>query len=86
MPHSTEVAGRIRTLAVEYVELVDQMRGGQYDDEDAYRYLSSQRTLVHDDLIALTGVTERKEMYGYCRELLRGRQGSGALDDFSQYE
>ncbi len=92
MLHSPEVAGRIRTLAGEYVELVDQMRGGQYEDEDededeeAYRHLSSQRTLVHDELIHLTGVAERKAMYGYCRELLRDRQGSGERDGFSQSE
>lgn len=86
MLHSPEVAGRIHTLAAEYVELVDQMRGGQYDDDEAYRHLSSQRTLIHDELIQLTGVTERKAMYRYCRELLRGRQGSGERDGFPQSE
>jgi hypothetical protein len=64
------IQGRIRTLAAEYVELVDQMRSGQYADDEEYRTLSSQRSLVHDDLIALTGVTERPAMYGYCRTLL----------------
>ena len=61
---------RIRALAAEYVELVDLMRAGQHADDEEYRTLSSQRSLVHDDLITLTGVTERPAMYGYCRALL----------------
>lgn len=68
-------AARIKTLAAEYVELVDMMRGGQYADDDEYRQLSSQRTLTHDELIRLTGVTERKAMYGHCRALLAGESG-----------
>lgn len=66
---------RVHTLAAEYVELVDMMRGGQYADDDEYRQLSSQRTLTHDELIRLTGVTDRKAMYGYCRALLAGELG-----------
>lgn len=65
-----EEAARIRVLAAEYVELVDMMRNGQYADAEEYRALSSQRTLVHDELIRMTGLTERKAMYGYCRALL----------------
>jgi len=66
---------RIRTLAAEYVELVDIMRGGQYADDEEYRQLSSQRTLTHDELIRLTGITERKAMYNHCRTLLAGEIG-----------
>lgn len=68
--HDEQVANRIATLAAEYVAFVDAMRGGQYTDEEEYRILSSQRTLVHDELIRLTGVTERSAMYGYCRRVL----------------
>jgi hypothetical protein len=68
-----ELAARIAALAADYVALVDTMRGGQYADEDEYRTLSSQRTVVHDELIRLTGLEERPAMYGYCRDLLAGR-------------
>jgi hypothetical protein len=68
--HEDEAA-RVRILATEYIELVDIMRSGQYDG-DEYRHLSSQRTLTHDELIRLTGLTDRKAMYGYCRSLLAG--------------
>lgn len=61
---------RIRALAEEYVTLVDLMRQGQYADDAEWRQLSSQRSLVHDELITLTGLLERPAMYGYCRELL----------------
>jgi hypothetical protein len=60
----------IVVLAEEYVELVEAMRSGQYDGDAEYRSLSSQRSLVHDRLIALTGITDRPAMYGYCRALL----------------
>ena len=60
----------IVVLAEEYVELVEAMRAGQYDGEDAYQWVSSQRGLVHDAPIALTGLTDRPAMYGYCRDLL----------------
>jgi hypothetical protein len=67
---SDDAAAGLRVLAAEYVELVDVMRNGQYVDAEEYRALSSQRTLVHDELIRLTGITERNAMYGYCRALL----------------
>lgn len=67
-----DVRGRTRALAEEYVSLVDAMRGGHYADADEWRQLGSQRTLVHDELIALTGVAERSRMYAHCRAILRG--------------
>jgi hypothetical protein len=30
--------------------------------------------LIHDELIRLTGVEDRRAMYSYCRNLLAGRQ------------
>ena len=56
-----EREGRLRALAEEYCQLVEQMRSGQYDG-DGYRALSSQRTVVHDELIALTGRTDRSKL------------------------
>ncbi|HEU5014273.1 MAG TPA: hypothetical protein VFT66_17245 [Roseiflexaceae bacterium] len=60
----------IRILAEEYVALVDAMRNGDYADDEEWRRLSSDRALVHDELIMLTGLTERHQMYAYCRNLL----------------
>ncbi|MCG8347080.1 MAG: hypothetical protein MI924_04795 [Chloroflexales bacterium] len=61
---------RIQILAAEYVALVDMMREGRYTDDAEWRQLASARTLVHNELIALTGITERKAMYAHCRNLL----------------
>lgn len=68
-------AVRIRILAAEYVELVELMREGQFADDEEYRQLSSQRTLTHDELIRITGLADRKAMYGYCRQLLAANIG-----------
>lgn len=69
-PLSTDEHQRLLALAGEYVELVEAMREGRYADDEEYRQLSSQRTVVHDELIQLTGLEERPAMYGYCRRLL----------------
>lgn len=63
----------LHTLAAEYVDLVTQMRSGQYTDDAERRELSSQRTLVHDELLRLTGRTrDDTDMYLFCRALLAG--------------
>jgi hypothetical protein len=64
---------RLRTLAKEYIALVDAMRGGQYADTDEYQRLSADRTLVHDELLWLTGMTRRDDMDSHCRGLLAKR-------------
>jgi hypothetical protein len=61
---------RLRLLAEEYVSYVEAMRNGQYADSDEWQQLSSARMLVHDDLLRLTGMTRRDDMYRYCREVL----------------
>ena len=61
---------RLQALAEEYVAYVDAMRGGQYADSDEWQRLSSERTLVHDELLQLTGMTRRDDMYAYCRAVL----------------
>jgi hypothetical protein len=83
---SQENRARVRVLAEEYVMLVEQMRSGQYDGDEEYRVLSGQRTLVHDELLLLTGRTrEDTDMYAYARAIVAGeavpppdgRQGRG---------
>lgn len=69
-PLSTDENQRLLVLASEYVELVEAMREGRYADDEEWRQLSSQRTVVHDELIQLTGLEERPAMYGYCRQVL----------------
>ncbi|KPV50813.1 hypothetical protein SE17_24735 [Kouleothrix aurantiaca] len=61
---------RLRTLAEEYVALVEAMHGGQYADMDEYARLSADRTLVHDELLQLTGMTRSDDMYRHCKALL----------------
>lgn len=68
---SNETESRALALAAEYWQIVDAMRSGEYDGSEEHRELSAQRTVLHDELIALTGVTDRKAMYGHCRDLLR---------------
>jgi hypothetical protein len=60
---------RILLLAHDYVQIVEQMRQGVYTDMQEWAQLAAERTLIHDELIALTGVTERKMMYAHCRTL-----------------
>ena len=75
-----ETTARMRTLAAEYIALVELMRGGQYADAEEWQALSSQRMLTHDALIRLTGVTDRPAMYGYCRALLAGEVSPTAAE------
>lgn len=42
----------------------------RYADDAEWRVLSSERSLVHDELIAMTGLVERSGMYAYGPELL----------------
>ena len=65
-----ETTSRLYTLAAEYIALVEAMRGGQYADSDEWQRLSADRTLVHDELLQLTGMTRRDDMYRHCRTLL----------------
>jgi hypothetical protein len=46
------------------------MRGGQFADSSEYEKLSSERTVTHDELLRITGMTRRDDMYHYCRNLL----------------
>jgi hypothetical protein len=68
-----ETKAHLRTLAEEYVAVVDAMHGGQFADSDEYQRLSADRTLVHDELLRLTGMTRKNDMYRYCRTLLEQR-------------
>ena len=66
----SEQATHLRSLAEEYVTFVETMRSGQYNNSDEWQRLSGDRTLVHDELLRLTGMTRRDDMYHNCRELL----------------
>lgn len=68
---NAEEQGRLRTLAEEYVTLVREMRNGQRDS-DEWQRLSADRTLVHDELLMLTGMTRRDDMYRFCCDMLAG--------------
>jgi hypothetical protein len=46
------------------------MREGQYDVDQEYYILASQRRLVYDELIALTRLTDRQAIVRVLRELL----------------
>ena len=65
-----EKTGRLRTLAEEYVVLVEAMRGGQHADMEEYNRLSADRTLVHNELLQLTKMTRKDDMYRHCKALL----------------
>ena len=65
-----ETKARLRSLAEEYTVFVDMMRSGRYADSDEYQRLSADRTLVHDELLRITGMTRRNDMYSFCRDLL----------------
>jgi hypothetical protein len=62
---------RMRTLAEEYIALVDAMRQGQYSDAAERQILSSQRSVVHDQLIALIGLTDRPAMDAFAARCWR---------------
>lgn len=55
---SDEAAARIHVLAEEYIALVEAMQRGEYTDMEEWQRMSSERTLIHDELISRTGVTD----------------------------
>lgn len=57
----------LHSLCVEYVELVDSMRGGMHDDHHA---LDSQRQITHNQLLEITGLTRADDMYLYAKQVL----------------
>lgn len=66
---------RLRSLAEEYTVFVEMMRSGQYADSDEWQRLSADRTLVHDELLRMTGMTRRDDMYRYCKTVLAAPGG-----------
>lgn len=61
----------LKSLASEYLELCRLMKSGQFDG-DEYRELSSQRALIHDELIRVLGDDYARpfDMKSHCRALL----------------
>jgi hypothetical protein len=72
----TQTHGRLVALAEEYVGYVEAMRTGQFADDEEWRRLSSERTLVHDELLQMTGMTRKDDMYVFCRNLLADRRSA----------
>lgn len=68
----TEREQRLRTLAHEYLGYINLMAMPDLSAADR-QYLSAQRTIVHDELIAITGLARPFDMAGYCADLLAGR-------------
>lgn len=77
---SPDVQARILILAAEYVALVEAMQCGQHADEGEWQALSSERTTTHDELIRLTGITDRRAMYPHCRALLAEQRAALPVD------
>jgi len=63
---------RLIDLARDYLNYIALMAMPDIRSED-WRYLSAQRTIVHDELIALTGLARPFDMARYCHDLLAGR-------------
>ena len=68
----TDKEQRLHTLAHEYLNYIQLMAMPDIQPED-HSHLSAQRTIVHDELIALTGLARPFDMATYCADLLSGR-------------
>lgn len=64
--------GRLFLLAEEYTTLVEAQRSGEHDETE-YNAIGSQRTVVHNELLWLTGLTRETDMYHWCRMILSNR-------------
>ena len=64
------------SLCAEYVQLVDAMRHGRYSDTEL-RELDSQRQTTHNQLIDVTRLTPRDDMYRYAKAVLLAAQAEG---------
>lgn len=63
---------RLMTLAQDYINTINLMAYTDITPEDR-RTLSADRTILHDELIALTGKARPFDMKTYCANLLSGR-------------
>jgi hypothetical protein len=65
---------RIDALCIEYLFYCYHM-DGHVETQEEYKYMSAQRTLVHDELLSLTGLTrENTHMPSWARERLQERR------------
>ena len=51
-------------MAREYVEIVDAVLNGQYDD---LRAIDSHRLVLHEQILRYTGLTRATDMYRWCK-------------------
>ena len=57
------------SLCEEYVQLVNDMRSGQYTIAEI-RQLDSQRQVTHNELCRITGLDPSDDMYAYAKAVL----------------
>ena len=68
------------TLLKEYVDVVDAMGSGQYTTEET-RTLDSERILLHDRILEITGLTRETDMYRHARDEMHRARALGYLRD-----
>ena len=62
------------SLCQEYVELVDNMRSGNFSLEEI-RQLDSQRQTTHYELCRITSKSHDEDMYTYARAVVLAARG-----------
>lgn len=64
------------SLCEEYVQLVNDMRSGQYTTEEI-RQLDSQRQVTHNQLLQIIGMDRSDDMYAYAKAVLLAARAGG---------
>lgn len=70
-----EEQSRLLSLCREYILLVDMMRGRYYEDGDEHMRMGVERIVLQDELIRMTGLTDRRKMYSYCKSVIKKSGG-----------
>ena len=69
---------RVLSLCIEYTNLVDSMRHGRYD-ADELRSLDSDRLVLHEQLMEMTGLDRTTDMYRFARDEMHKARSQGYL-------
>jgi len=59
----------IESLCKEYLDLIDRMDSGGYSPEEI-REMDAERMVLHAQLIELTKLARRDDMYQFCRGVM----------------
>lgn len=62
------------SLCREYVDLVDNMRSGNFTVAEI-RQLDSERQNTHNELCNITGMSHSEDMYAYAKAVLMAARG-----------